>query len=127
MIDLDHFKNVNDTYGHQAGDDVLREMATRVKNCLREYDVFGRYGGEEFLVITPDTEFQGTMVIAERIRFELTKTPFISGTQKLSVTASFGVTCFHDSSEGVSTALQRADEALYQAKDEGRNRVIGFE
>ncbi len=127
MIDLDHFKNVNDTYGHQTGDEVLREMSRRVESCLREYDVFGRYGGEEFLVVVPDGDFSGAMVVAERIRFELTKAPFICGAHSLPITASFGVTCCHDPAEGINAALQRADDALYQAKDDGRNRVVGFE
>ncbi len=127
MIDLDHFKAVNDTYGHQVGDDVLREMTNRVECCLREYDVFGRYGGEEFLVVVPDGDFQGALVVAERIRFELNKAPFACGGQKLPITASFGVTCCTNPHEGLNVALQRADEALYQAKDDGRNRVVGKE
>lgn len=127
MIDLDHFKKVNDTYGHRAGDDVLCEMSKRVQKCLREYDVFGRYGGEEFLVVTPDADYQTTMVVAERIRSELTKAPFATAEHKLPISASFGVTCCRDAAEGVNAALQRADEALYQAKDQGRNCVVGSE
>lgn len=127
MVDLDYFKKVNDTYDHQVGDDVLREMAKRVRACLREYDVFGRYGGEEFLVIVPDGNFKEAMVTAERIRHELVKAPFVSGARKIPITASFGVTCCHDPDEGINVALQRADEALYQAKDAGRDRVVGIE
>ncbi len=125
MIDLDRFKKVNDTYGHQTGDEVLREMTRRVESCLREYDVFGRYGGEEFLVVVPDGDFESAMVVAERIRFELTKAPFLCGEHKLPITASFGVTCCANPDEGINAALQRADEALYEAKDQGRNRVVG--
>ncbi len=127
MIDLDYFKKVNDTYGHQAGDEVLREMSRRVLNCLREYDVFGRYGGEEFLVIIPDGDFKDTIIAAERIRYDLNKTPFVCGEHKLPITASFGVTSSQNPAEGINAVLQRADEALYKAKDEGRNRVVGLE
>lgn len=126
MVDLDHFKKVNDTYGHLAGDEVLRVMSKRVQSCLREYDIFGRYGGEEFLVIVPDCDFPGSVEAAERIRHELIKAPVVVGEQSLPITASFGVTCCLDPAEGVNAALQRADEALYQAKDEGRNRVVGL-
>jgi diguanylate cyclase (GGDEF)-like protein len=127
MIDLDHFKKVNDTYGHQTGDKVLREMTIRVTNCLREYDVFGRYGGEEFLVIVPDGDFKSAIALAERIRHELIKSPFVCGDHKLPITASFGVTSCQDPTEAINVALQRADEALYKAKEEGRNLVVGFE
>jgi diguanylate cyclase (GGDEF)-like protein len=125
MVDLDHFKKVNDTYGHLAGDEVLREMSRRVQSCLRKYDVFGRYGGEEFLVILPDTDDKGSRAIAERIRSELVSLPFVAGEHEMPITASFGVACCQDPAEGVNSALQRADDALYQAKAEGRNRVIG--
>lgn len=127
LIDLDYFKKINDTYGHQAGDEVLRVISKRVQDCLREYDVFGRYGGEEFLVLVPDGHFKGAMVTAERIRHELIKAPFDYGTDKLAITASFGVTCCKDPGEGVAGALQRADQALYQAKAEGRDRIVGIE
>ncbi len=127
MIDLDFFKKVNDTHGHQAGDDVLREMSQRVTNCLRDYDIFGRYGGEEFLIIIPDADFKGAMVVAERARHELVKAPFALGDLKLPITASFGVTSCNDPSEGLDGALQRADEALYLAKEMGRDRVVGKE
>jgi diguanylate cyclase (GGDEF)-like protein len=124
MVDLDHFKKVNDTYGHLAGDEVLREMSRRVQSCLRKYDVFGRYGGEEFLVILPDTDDKVSRTVAERIRCELFKSPFVAGEHEMSITASFGVACCQDPAEGVNSALQRTDDALYQAKAEGRNRVI---
>lgn len=127
MIDLDHFKKVNDTYGHQIGDEVLQEMTKRVNVCLREYDVLGRYGGEEFLVIIPEGDFKNSMVVAERIRFELTEAPFDCGGHKLPITASFGVTCCNDTAEGINSALRRADGALYEAKNKGRNRVVGRE
>jgi diguanylate cyclase (GGDEF)-like protein len=127
MLDLDHFKAVNDTYGHQAGDEVLRELSRRLIATLREHDTFGRYGGEEFLVLTPDCEYEGTMIIAERIRRCLSDVPFKIGENALHITASFGVTCCSDPTEDFDTTLQRADEALYKAKDSGRNRVVGSE
>jgi diguanylate cyclase (GGDEF)-like protein len=125
MIDLDHFKNVNDIYGHLAGDEILREMSRRVIDCLREYDVFGRYGGEEFLAIIPDGDYEVAIAAAERIRQALLQNPFQFEQQEMIVTASFGVTVCGDADEELDTALQRADEALYQAKAEGRNRVVG--
>ncbi len=124
MIDLDRFKSVNDTYGHQAGDEVLRQMALRVRSCMREYDVFGRYGGEEFLLIVPDAGQSGAMSLAERVRQVLRAEPFVIGDLSLPVTASLGVTCTNDPQEGFDAALKRADEALYLAKDSGRDKVV---
>lgn len=124
MIDLDHFKNINDNYGHLAGDEILREMSRRAVGCLREYDVFGRYGGEEFLAIIPDSDFAGTTATADRIIHALLQKPFCFQQQQILVTASFGVTVCSDPDEGLNAALHRADEALYQAKAEGRNRVV---
>ena len=126
MIDLDYFKKVNDTYGHQTGDKVLCEMTTRVTNCLREYDIFGRYGGEEFLVFVPNSDLNGVKVTAERIRNELNKSPFICGDYTLPITASFGVTCCQDPTETINVTLQRVDKALYKAKEDGRNRVVSL-
>lgn len=124
MVDLDHFKLVNDTYGHLAGDEVLREMTRRVSTCLREYDTFGRYGGEEFLILIPDCVCEGAVVAAERIRHCLEHTPFMVEGAELKVTASLGVTCCQDPSEGFNCAMQRADTALYKAKAAGRNRAV---
>lgn len=126
MLDLDHFKLVNDTYGHLCGDEVLREMTQRVCSSLREYDTYGRYGGEEFLLLIPDCEFEGAMLAAERILLSLSASPFIFNQHALQITASLGVTCCYDPKEGFDAALQRADDALYHAKDSGRNRVSGF-
>ena len=127
MMDLDHFKAVNDTYGHQTGDEVLREMSRRVIATLRDYDIFGRYGGEEFLVLILDCEYEKAMIIAERIRRCLSDVPFKIGENALHITVSLGVTCCLDPTEGFDTTLQRADEALYKAKDSGRNRAVGSE
>jgi len=127
MIDLDHFKTVNDTYGHQIGDEVLREMTTRVTSCLREYDIFGRYGGEEFLMFVPDSDLKSVNAAAERIRHGLNASFFTCGDNNLQITASFGVTSCRDFTEPLNVILQRVDEALYKAKEEGRNRVVCFE
>ncbi len=127
MVDLDHFKAVNDTHGHQAGDEVLREMSRRMLATLREYDIFGRYGGEEFLVLIPDCDYERALISAERIRRCLSDVPFKIGENALHITASLGVTCCLDPTEGFDTTLLRADEALYKAKDSGRNRAVGSE
>ena len=104
---------------------MLKEMSQRVCDCLREYDVLGRYGGEEFLVIIPDAKFSTTMIVAERICADLGQEPFVFEGHELTVTASLGVTCCRNSDEDLSVVLQRADEALYEAKNSGRNRVVG--
>ncbi|MBM7455629.1 diguanylate cyclase (GGDEF)-like protein [Oceanisphaera litoralis] len=124
MVDLDFFKAVNDTYGHQVGDEVLREMSRRVTARLREYDVFGRYGGEEFLVLTPGCTREEAMMLAERIRRCLADAPIIIGKHRLEITVSLGVTCCLNPEEGFESALSRADHALYEAKHLGRNRAV---
>ena len=127
MMDIDHFKKINDSYGHQAGDDVLLEISHRISASLREYDTYGRYGGEEFLVLIPNCDCDGALNSAERIRCEVADTPIKTGKNTLHITASFGVTCCQDSAEGFDTALQRADDALYQAKHAGRNKTVSSE
>lgn len=124
LIDLDHFKSVNDTYGHPIGDRVLIGLTRLVTNQLREIDVFGRWGGEEFLCILPNTNYEDAMACAERLRDGLEKTRLVSEHPELAVTASFGLVICQDH-EGVEDVMQRVDEALYKAKSGGRNRVIG--
>ena len=123
LVDLDHFKNVNDTYGHLAGDAVLKEAARRMTACIRPYDTVGRYGGEEFLVVAPSCNSSGAVKLAERIRGSIQALPIPSVAGPVSITASCGV--------AVSTTakpldpqelLRSADEALYRAKENGRNR-----
>lgn len=121
MVDLDHFKRINDSWGHQTGDDVLREVTKRMRSVLRPYDSLGRYGGEEFVVITPGCDKDAALNLAERLRGTVNATPVSTSTGALPITLSLGVASL---SRGLSTEslLRRADEALYQAKRAGKNR-----
>jgi diguanylate cyclase (GGDEF)-like protein len=121
MIDLDRFKSVNDTYGHLAGDAVLREAAARLSAASRRYDGVGRYGGEEFLVILPGCDLAAATAQAERVREAIAGLPFPIPGRELAVTCSIGVASADDLSP--ESLLRHADEALYQAKAQGRNRV----
>jgi two-component system cell cycle response regulator len=124
LVDLDHFKYVNDTHGHLAGDDVLREAAQRMMACVRPYDSVGRYGGEEFLIVVPSSDAMGTMGLAERIRRAIEAKPMMTNSVSIAVTASFGVTASIDQSPlDAQEILRLADAALYRAKERGRNRV----
>jgi diguanylate cyclase (GGDEF)-like protein len=124
MADLDHFKHVNDTYGHLAGDAILREAAGRMQAAVRSYDLVGRYGGEEFLIVLPATSGPNAMQLAERLRATLAHEPVGHGSSRISVTASFGVTATGQAPSGdPQTLIRLADEALYRAKEQGRNRV----
>ncbi len=127
MIDVDHFKAVNDTYGHDAGDNVLRTLAEACVDRLRNVDIVGRMGGEEFALILPETDPQGAKLTVERLREYLGElaVPVDSGT--LKVTVSAGVTTVQDPSDSIEAALKRADEALYEAKDRGRNTTVARE
>lgn len=120
MIDLDHFKSVNDRFGHGVGDQVLRKFCAKVKESIRVSDILGRWGGEEFLLLLPNCNLDSAIDLAERIRIGVQKERF-SGVGEL--TASFGVADF-DPREDWDSWLDRADMALYRAKNEGRNRVI---
>ena len=125
LVDLDHFKRVNDTYGHLTGDAVLREAAQRMTRELRRSDVLGRYGGEEFLVVLPGCEEPDAQGLAERLRRCIACDPVATSMGKVSFTISLGVATIGKGERmGVAEVLQRADEALYQAKREGRNRVV---
>lgn len=131
-IDIDHFKRINDTIGHQAGDDVLREIAARIKVELRLSDALSRFGGEEFVVLLIDAEQADAMNVAQRIRLGIAEQPLaLSSGEPLNVTVSIGVASLgvikHNESveETARQFLARADRALYQAKEEGRNRVVG--
>jgi diguanylate cyclase (GGDEF)-like protein len=122
ILDLDHFKQVNDTHGHPVGDAVLVESARRITASLRQHDVLARFGGEELVVIMRGTERVGAMVVAERLRRTLADEPFVVGELSLTVTASFGVASYPETIvEESADLLRKADEALYRAKEAGRN------
>jgi two-component system, cell cycle response regulator len=122
MMDLDHFKMVNDTYGHVSGDAVLKEVAHRINQAVRSYDFLGRYGGEEFLAVLSECCPNDLRTIAERIRSEVVDSPICTATTRLSVTISIGCVVTSTLAMGVDL-LSAADAALYEAKANGRNRV----
>jgi two-component system, cell cycle response regulator len=126
IMDIDFFKAVNDTYGHDVGDEVLREFAARVSANVRGIDLACRYGGEEFVVVMPDTDTEFAYTVAERLRhsMETTPIPISRAPNKISITASFGIASSTGSGDNSDKLLHRADQALYRAKREGRNRVI---
>jgi diguanylate cyclase (GGDEF)-like protein len=127
MMDLDYFKRINDTWGHAAGDQVLQAIGKLLRDSCRVYDVPGRYGGEEFCVLLPETKVGSTNVVAERIRSRLESTELACGDEKIVVTASIGIAGMDapEAAELISPAalIERADRALYSAKSHGRNRV----
>ncbi|MDR3722616.1 MAG: diguanylate cyclase [Candidatus Acidoferrales bacterium] len=123
LVDIDHFKNVNDTYGHLCGDEVLQAVTRRMKECIRPYDTVGRYGGEEFLIIASNTDAVGTLALAERIRGVVESKPVVAQAGEVRVTASLGVAVSTDArSTDPQILLRLADKALYRAKELGRNR-----
>jgi diguanylate cyclase (GGDEF)-like protein len=124
MIDLDHFKNVNDTHGHLAGDAVLTESVRRIKLAMRSYDLVGRYGGEEFLVVLPRCDIEHVRECAERIRVAIADEPMLAGGVRIPMTASVGTTVVDPSLITDEQALATADAALYHAKASGRNRAV---
>ncbi|CCO22896.1 diguanylate cyclase [Maridesulfovibrio hydrothermalis] len=125
ILDIDHFKRVNDTYGHGFGDFVLKEMAALIQDVIREMDIFGRIGGEEFALILPDTEAEGAFILLERLRGKIENYKFKFHGVSIIVTASFGYTVFDGSySESLTELMKHADRALYAAKAQGRNRVV---
>lgn len=126
MFDIDHFKRVNDTYGHQAGDEVIRTVATALKQTKRESDIAGRYGGEEFCVVLLDTDSEGGMIFAERLRKAIEARVVEYGDQKIACTISLGVAPIDQGSQSHSEWLEQADQSLYQSKEGGRNRTTLF-
>lgn len=128
MMDIDHFKKINDTYGHQQGDIVLKNVACQLQKELRSYDSASRYGGEEFIAILPDSTLKEAVFVAERIRMSLQGFRFSGELSALKLTASLGVACFP--APGITTVdglIKLVDDALYRAKNNGRNRVEFYE
>lgn len=122
MFDIDHFKSINDTYGHQAGDEVLRKISQIVKETVRTTDIPGRYGGEEFGVILINTPLENTLHFTERLRKNIEQTVIKFENQDIRVTVSLGVAEFHASQTQYETVIRQADEALYVVKGNGRNQ-----
>ncbi|MFC4260215.1 diguanylate cyclase [Marinobacter lacisalsi] len=126
MFDIDHFKAVNDTHGHLVGDEVIREVARVTRESLRQADRPGRYGGEEFSIILPETEIDGALIICERIRETIAEQRIPAGDGTIQCTVSIGLVQLSDTPDNYMQWLQQADNALYEAKHGGRNRsVIG--
>lgn len=123
MLDIDHFKDINDAHGHLFGDSVLKTIASRIRDCLRRHDIVGRVGGEEFLVISPDSGVEEAVLVAERIRRVVHSKAIGDGDIEVSVTLSAGVTIAGSEDKSADRVFFRADTALYKAKQEGRNRV----
>ena len=124
MIDVDFFKQVNDTYGHRAGDSILQELATVINLELRQYDVFGRYGGEEFLAVLPNTLSDEAQRIAARLISVVSEHTFLWGNNKIHITLSAGVTWTDADGETLDDVLSKVDSLMYEAKEQGRNRVV---
>jgi len=123
LCDLDHFKHINDELGHPAGDEVLKTFAARIRGVLRDSDSAGRIGGEEFLLVLPETDLQGAGLLAERLRSALANEPVLLPSGQRAVTCSLGYGCPKASDPDSGALVARVDEALYKAKGQGRNRA----
>jgi diguanylate cyclase (GGDEF)-like protein len=124
MLDVDKFKNINDTYGHEAGDLVLQGVARTLRAGIREVDLAARLGGEEFGVLLPNTEVAEAIVLAERLRLAFAGGSYCWQSQKVSATVSLGVAAYNETMLDIDTLLRQADTAMYQAKHQGRNQVV---
>jgi diguanylate cyclase (GGDEF)-like protein len=122
VCDIDHFKRVNDTYGHDVGDQVLKNVSDRLRTACRQHDLIARWGGEEFVVLLPETDLQGGMAAAEKLRESMTADVFPAGVQDLDLTLSIGVAAY-EPGQTLDDCVKAADTAMYQAKSLGRNRV----
>ena len=129
MIDIDHFKRINDTYGHQVGDFVLSEFSKIIQANIRQYDILARYGGEEFVVLLPETSAEDAQIVAEKLRSIIEQTTFQDHREKYQITASFGQSSSIPAVEDTFSKdilINQADQALYEAKEKGRNRVVAY-
>ena len=124
FLDVDHFKKINDNYGHDAGDRVLKAIAARIAEMLRKPDMFARYGGEEFVVILPETSLNRGLNVANKIREEIDDAEFLYESERVPVTVSIGVTVVRDVDKHYNTIFNRVDSYMYTAKERGRNRVV---
>ena len=128
MLDIDHFKKVNDRFGHKAGDYALQQVAKILKEDLRSYDRVGRWGGEEFMLILPDTHLDDALIVAERIRVKIAETKItLESGEAFSIHISLGVACTSGQSTTLTKLIDSADQAMYQAKQSGRNQVCAFQ
>ncbi len=127
MMDIDHFKIINDSFGHAAGDKALQHLTKLCLTSLRTMDVIARWGGEEFVVMLPETGYKGAMIIAERLRKIIETVEFTHNNNKIDITVSIGVSSFKQGDDSVDILLSRSDEAMYKAKQAGRNRVASIE
>ena len=123
MLDLDHFKQINDNYGHHVGDEILQEFSNRCRSAVREVDLVGRYGGEELIIIMPETDLTEALPVAERLRISICEQPVSISGQELCITVSIGVAQKDENTLRLETLVARADQAMYIAKHKGRNRV----
>jgi two-component system, cell cycle response regulator len=126
VVDIDFFKSINDGHGHDAGDDVLREFALRIRKSIRNIDLACRYGGEEFVIVMPETDMGVATMVAERLRRRIASEPFPiqEGGRSLAVTISIGIAALGAGGDNAAAMIKRADQALYRAKRDGRNRVV---
>ncbi len=124
LLDVDRFKSINDSYGHSVGDAVLKELTTFCQQQIREHDIFGRYGGEEFVMALPHADLASAGTVLERLRSRLAEAKLPVGPDGLGFTVSIGASEVRPGDEGLRFALDRADRALYEAKGAGRDRVI---
>jgi two-component system cell cycle response regulator len=126
VIDMDYFKSINDNHGHDAGDDVLREFAMRIRKSIRGIDLACRHGGEEFVIVMPETDLAVATMVAERLRRRVASEPFPiqQGARAIGATISIGIAALGGSGDSAAKLLKRADQALYRAKRDGRNRVV---
>ena len=126
VLDIDYFKAINDGHGHDAGDEVLREFSLRIRKSIRNIDLACRYGGEEFVIVMPETDLAVATMVAERIRRRIATEPFAiqQGGRNLEVTISIGIAAIGAAGDTAAAVLKRADTALYRAKRDGRNRVV---
>ena len=127
MLDLDFFKTINDTYGHQVGDETLRIFVKSILAKLRSTDILSRYGGEEFALLLPDSDSEGAQIAAERLRQSIEETRIVTGNYSFNITVSIGISEYKFTDDSLEKLVNRADMALYRAKQTGRNRVMVFE